>query len=146
VAESIGDTPSDAASRRQTLATATLAHAAANPTHLALVTLAAYHISVALTPRTSGRFKRNIAARSPNCAQTNGQVESGPIRVNLRVYPATASGHRPAHRMAQQSRAASCSCSAEDRDFLNGVPQNGPVGGEIESGCDQVTQSFRLGS
>ena len=31
--------------------------------------------------------------------------------------------------------------------FLNcEYPQNDPVAAEIETGCDQITQSFRLGS
>ena len=118
-------------------------------THLALVTLAAYHISVAITPRNIGRFKRNIAATVAQiAAQTHGQVESGPIRVNLARLP----GYR--FRLTVQLTDGTTIQTRivfvfrkKTEYFLNcEYPQNDPSAAEIESGCDQVTQSFRLGS
>jgi hypothetical protein len=118
-------------------------------THLALVTLAAYHISVAITPRNIARFKRNIAARVAQiAAQTHGQVESGPIRVNLARLP----GYR--FRLTVQLTDGTTIQTRivfvfrkKTEYFLNcEYPQNDPSAAEIESGCDQVTQSFRLGS
>jgi len=118
-------------------------------THLALVTLAAYHISVAITPRNIGRFKRNIAATVAQiAAQTHGQVESGPIRVNLARLP----GYR--FRLTVQltdgttiqSRIVFVFRKKTEYFFNCEYPQNDPQAAEIESGCDQVMQSFRLGS
>jgi len=118
-------------------------------THLALVTLAAYHISVALTPRNIGRFKRNIAATVAQiAAQAHGQVEAGPIRVNLARLP----GYR--FRLTVQltdgttiqSRIVFVFRKKTEYFFNCEYPQNDPQAAEIESGCDQVMQSFRLGS
>jgi hypothetical protein len=117
--------------------------------HLALVTLAAYHISVALTPKNIGRFKRSIAATVAQlAAQTHGRVESGPIRVNL--------AHLPGYRFQLTVQLADGTTiqgrvvfvfRKKTEYFLNcEYPQDDPLAAEIESGCDQVMQSFRLGS
>ena len=118
-------------------------------THLSLVTLAAYHISVAITPKNIGRFKQSIAATVAQlAAQAHGQVESGPVRVNLARLP----GYR--FRLTVQLADGTTIQGRivfvfrkKTEYFLNcEYPQNDPLAAEIESGCDQVTQSFRLGS
>ena len=117
--------------------------------HPALVTLAAFHISIALTPKNIGRYKQYIAATVAQiAAQTHDQVQSGPIRVNLARLP----GYR--FRLTVQLTDGTTIQSRivflfrkKTEYFLNcEYPQNDPVAAEIETGCDQITQSFRLGS
>jgi len=75
-------------------------------------------------------------------------MESGPSRVNLAHLP----GYR--FRLTVQLTDGTTIQSRivflfrkKTEYFLNcEYPQNDPLAPEIESGCDQVMQSFRLGS
>jgi hypothetical protein len=114
-----------------------------------IVTLAVYHISVALTPKNIGRYKPSIAAAAAQlAAQAHGRVESGPVRVNMGRLPGyrfqitatLADGTQISSRIVYVFR-------KKTEYFLNcEYPQNDPLAAEIETGCDQVMRSFRVGS
>jgi len=118
-------------------------------THPDLVTLAAYHIAVAVTPRNIGRYKQYIAASVAQlAAQAHGQLESGPLRVNIARLPGYS------FRLTVQlsdgttidSRIVFLFRKKTEYFFNCEYPQNDPLAAEIETGCDQVMQSFRRGT
>lgn len=117
--------------------------------HPDLVTVAAYHVSVALTKKNIGRYKPYIAAAVTQLvAQAHGQVLSGPMRVNVARLPGYS--FQVTIQMSDGTMIASRIVfifRKKTEYFLNcEYPQNDPLGPEIDAGCTQVMQSFRLGS
>lgn len=139
--ESVGPVPPVPAPQAQPAATPPAT------THPDLVTLASYHISVALTRKNIGRYKQYIAASVAQfVAQAHGQVLAGPVGVTMARLPGyafqvivqTSDGTLITSRIVFVFR-------KKTEYFLNcEYPQNDPLGGEIDSGCDQIMQSFRL--
>jgi hypothetical protein len=115
--------------------------------HRSMVTLASYHIAVALTPKNIARYKQAIAAAAAQlAAQLHGRIESGPVRVNMDRLPgyrfqlaAALSDGTPIH-----SRVVYI-FKKQTEYFLNcQYPQADPLSADIESGCSLIMRSFRL--
>jgi len=115
--------------------------------HRSMVTLAAYHLSVAISPKNIARYKQAItAATAQLAAQLHGRLESGPVRVNVAHMPgyrfelvATLSDGTPI-----RSRVVYI-FKKQTEYFLNCQhPQDDPLSADIETGCSLVMRSFRL--
>jgi hypothetical protein len=112
-----------------------------------MVTLAAYHISVTLTPKNIARYKQAIAAATAQlAAQLHGRVESGPVRVNIGRLPgyrfqlvATLSDGTPI-----RSRVVYIFKKQTEYFFNCQYSQADPLSADIESGCSLIMRSFRL--
>jgi hypothetical protein len=117
------------------------------PTALNIATLAAYHVGVALTKKNIGRYKKYFAASfAQMVAEVHGQVESGPTRVNVGKLPGY--GFRfsaPApDGTALEDHVVFVFKQKTEYFFACQHPQDDASAAEIESGCDQIMQSFRL--
>jgi hypothetical protein len=112
-----------------------------------LVTLAGYHVGLALTKKNIGRYKQYFAASVAQlAAAAHGQVQSGPTRVTLAGLPGYAfqiTVQRPDGSMLQNRLVFAFRRKTEY--FVNCQhPPNDPLAAEIDSGCTQIMQSFRL--
>ena len=113
----------------------------------AVVTISASHISVAVTKKNIGRYKNYFAATVRRiAASAHGRVESGPTRVNpgnLPGYAFRLTTQAPNGAMLENRMAFAFNQKTEY--FVNCEhPQNDPLASEIESGCTQIMQSFKL--
>jgi len=111
-----------------------------------LVTLAASHVSVAITKKNIGRYKKYFAATIRQLAASlHGQVQSGPTRVNLASLPGYA--FQLTAQLADGTILENHLVFAfkqKTEYFINCQhPQNDPLAPEINSGCDQIMRSFR---
>lgn len=117
------------------------------PVQRDLVALAAFHTNVAITKKLLPRLKPYLALLVTKLsAQAGGAVLGGPQRITM--------GGLPGYRF-QTTAKLDPGTTTESRlvfvfkgkteYFLNCQDvQNGPLTTEIQSGCDQVMQSFRL--
>ena len=112
-----------------------------------LVIVASYHTNVSITRKTLPRYRRLIQmAVVQLAAQAGGKLVSGPQRSSIGAFP----GYRfeltatlPDETLVQSRVVFAFNRRTEY--FLNCQHvQNGPLTDEIEAGCDQVRQSFRL--
>jgi hypothetical protein len=116
------------------------------PTALNVVTLAAYHLPVVLTKKNIGRYKKYFGASfAQMAAAVHGQVESGPTRVNVGKLPGY--GFRLSAPAADgtplEDRVVFAFKQKTEYFFSCQHPQTDPLAAEVESGCDQIMQSFR---
>jgi hypothetical protein len=120
----------------------------AQPRARDLVVVAQYHTNVSITKKTLPRYRRLIrAAVVQLAAQAGGTVVSGPQRSAIGKF----AGYRfevtatlPDATLVQSRLVFAFNKRTEY--FLNCQhQQNGTLGDEIEAGCDQVRQTFRLG-
>ena len=112
-----------------------------------LVAIASYKTNVSITKKNLGRYKTSIQVAILRLAmQSGGAVLSGPKRVTM--------GGLPGYRF-QVTATVDGNTIVESRlvlvfrgkteYFLNCQHlQNGPLATEIESGCDQLMQSFKV--
>jgi hypothetical protein len=118
-------------------------------THRPLVTLAAYHLSVSVTPKNIGRYKQSIAAAAAQlAAQAHGRVESGPVRIKMARLPGYRFQITATFTDGAQIRSRIVYVFRKKTEyFLNcEYLQDDPLAAEVETGCTQIMQSFRLGS
>jgi len=112
-----------------------------------MATLAAYHISVAISPKNIARYKQPIAAAAAQlAAQLHGRVESGPVRVNI--------GRLPGYRFQLVATLSDGTVfrgrvvyifKKQTEYFLNCQhTQEDPNSADIETGCSLIMRSFRL--
>jgi len=115
--------------------------------HRPMATLAAYHISVAISPKNIARYKQPIAAAAAQlAAQLHGRVESGPVRVNI--------GRLPGYRFQLVATLSDGTVfrgrvvyifKKQTEYFLNCQhTQEDPNSADIETGCSLIMRSFRL--
>ena len=118
-----------------------------DPGHRSMVTLAAYHVSVAISPKNIARYKQAIAAAVAQlAAQLHGRVESGPVRVNM--------GRLPGYRFQLVATLSDGTVfrgrivyifKKHTEYFLNCQHlQDDPLSADIETGCSMIMRSFRL--
>ena len=111
-----------------------------------LVTIAAFQVSVAITKKNIGRYKKYFAVTvNQLAASLHGQVQSGPKRVNLTSLPGYA--FQITAQLADGTILENHLVFAfkqKTEYFINCQhPQNDPLAPEINSGCDQIMRSFR---
>ncbi|MFY9579017.1 MAG: hypothetical protein WAQ33_06810 [Gaiellaceae bacterium] len=111
-----------------------------------LVTLAAFHVSVAITKKNIGRYKKYFAVTVRQLAASlHGQLQSGPTRVNLASLPGYGfqiTAQRGDGTILENHLVFAFKQKIEY--FINCQhPQDDPLAPEIDSGCDQILRSFR---
>jgi hypothetical protein len=113
-----------------------------------LVAVASYRTRVSITKKTLPRYRALIRSAVLQLAQqAHGALLGGPLRVTMGGF----AGYRfevtamlPDSTMVQSRLVLAFNKRTEY--FLNCQHvQNGPLSDEIEAGCDQVMQSFRVG-
>jgi hypothetical protein len=111
-----------------------------------VVIIAGYHIPISITKKNIGRYKGLVRLSTQNLlAQVGGTLVSGPVRTKL--------GKLPAYRLDATATVLNnpvevrmvIGFRGHSEYFVNCQnTQDGPQSADIKSGCDQITQTFRL--
>jgi hypothetical protein len=115
--------------------------------HRSMVTLAAYRISVAITPKNIARYKQPISAAAAQlAAQLHGHIEGGAVRANMARLPGYRFQLIATLRDGTPIRSRIVFVFKKQTEyFLNCQhPEDDARSADIEMGCSMIMRSFRF--